>query len=392
MPNECAYIVAGKRSPVGRFLGTIAKLTAMEVGTHVARALLDEAQADPNAFDEVFIGQVLQAGCGQNPARQVALGAGIHDRISCVTVNKVCGSGLQSVMFADQVIRCGDADLILAGGIESMSQAPFLSRTMRAGNKFGNVEMVDEMLYDGLTNVYSNQLMGELAEYTAGKAGITRRAQDEWALKSQQRAARATEEGTFKEEIVPIELPRGKGTFSADETFRADTTLEALAGLKPAFAKDGTVTAGNASQLSDGAGMLLVASEKGLRRCGKKPIARIVSHATAGGPPKELFFTPPVAVKMACEKAGWSLDDVDFFELNEAFASQTLAGLKALELNGDNVNVHGGAIALGHPIGASGARVLVTLLHVLKQRNAKRGVAALCLGGGNAVSMAVEML
>jgi acetyl-CoA C-acetyltransferase len=234
--------------------------------------------------------------------------------------------------------------------------------------------------------------MGALAEYTASKAGISRAEQDRWALTSQQRAAQATEQGTFKEEIVPIELPRGKGTFAADETFRMDSTLEALSGLKPAFVKDGTVTAGNSSQLSDGAAMVLVASENGLKRCGAKPIARIVAHATAGGPPKDLFFTPPSATRMACEKAGWALDDVDFLELNEAFASQTLVGLKTLELNGDNVNVHGGAIALGHPIGASGARVLVTLLHILQQRKAKRGVASLCLGGGNSVSMAIEMV
>ena len=392
MADKQSYLVAGKRSPVGRFLGAISKMTAMEVGTQVAKALLNETKADPNAFDEVFVGQVLQAGCGQNPARQVALGAGIHDEISCVTINKVCGSGLQSVMFAEQVIRCGDADLILAGGIESMSQAPFLSRTMRFGNKFGHGEMVDEMLYDGLTNVYSQELMGVLAEYTAEKAGVTRGMQDEWALKSQQRAAKATQDGLFKEEIVPIELPRKKGVLEVDETFRADTTLESLANLRPAFSKEGTVTAGNSSQLSDGAGMLLVASEAGLKKCNYQPMARIVAHATAGGPPKDLFFTPPKAVKMVCEKAGWSIGDIDFFELNEAFASQTLAGLKALEINGDNVNVNGGAIALGHPIGASGARVLVTLLHVLKRHNAKRGVAALCLGGGNAVAMAVEMV
>lgn len=392
MANAHSYLVAGKRSPVGRFLGTISKMTAMEVGTQVAKALITEAQADPDAFDEVFVGQVLQAGCGQNPARQVALGAGIHDRISCVTVNKVCGSGLQAVMFADQVVRCGDADLVLAGGIESMSQAPFLSRTMRLGNKFGHGEMVDEMLYDGLTNVYSQELMGVLAEYTAEKAGVTRQDQDEWALRSQQRAAQASGDGLFKQEIVPIELPRKKGVFDTDETFRADTTLESLASLRPAFSKDGTVTAGNASQLSDGSGMLLVASEAGLKKCGGQPLARIVAHATAGGPPKDLFFTPPEAVKMVCQKAGWAIGDVDLLELNEAFASQTLAGLKALELDGENVNVNGGAIALGHPIGASGARVLVTLLHVLKQRNAKRGVTAVCLGGGNAVAMAVETL
>jgi acetyl-CoA C-acetyltransferase len=390
MADRQSYLVAGKRSPVGRFLGTISKMSAMEVGTQVAKALITDAGADANAFDEVFVGQVLQAGCGQNPARQVALSAGIHDRISCVTINKVCGSGLQAVMFADQVIRCGDAELILAGGIESMSQAPFLSRTMRAGNKFGHGELVDEMLYDGLTNVYSQELMGVLAEYTAEKAGLTRQMQDEWALKSHQRTARASADGLFKDEIVPIELPRNKGVFEADETFRADTTLESLAGLKPAFSKDGTVTAGNSSQLSDGAAMLLVASEAGLKKCGSEPLARIVAHATAGGPPKDLFFTPPEAVKMACDKAGWAIGDVDLFELNEAFASQTLAGLKALELDGKNVNVNGGAIALGHPIGASGARVLVTLLHAMKHHDARRGVAALCLGGGNAVAMAVE--
>jgi acetyl-CoA C-acetyltransferase len=392
MRNDCAYIVSGRRSPIGKFLGSLTNLSAMQIGSQVASGLLNQTKADRNAIDEVFIGQVLQAGCGQNPARQVALGAGVHDAVSCVTVNKVCGSGLQAVMFADQVIRAGDADLILAGGIESMSQAPFLSRTMRSGNKFGHNEMVDEMLYDGLTNVYTNELMGELAEYTAEKAGITRPMQDEWSLRSQQLTAKADQAGLFKEEIVPIELPKKKGVFSADETYRADTTLESLAGLKPAFKKDGTVTAGNASQLSDGAGMILVASEKGLKKCGAKPIVRIVASATAGGPPRDLFFTPPKAARMVCQKAGWSLEQVDLWELNEAFASQTLAGLKDLEVKADKVNVNGGAIALGHPIGASGARVLVTLLHAMKQRKAKRGVMAVCLGGGNAVAMAVEAL
>lgn len=393
MAEKCAYLVAGKRSAIGRYLGSLSKMSAMEIGAQVARTLIAEARADEAAINEVFVGQVLQGACGQNPARQVALGAGIHDSISSVTVNKVCGSGLQAVMFADQVIRAGDADLILAGGIECMSQAPFVIRTMRAGNKYGHAECTDMMLYDGLTNVYTGELMGELAEYTAQKADISREEQDRWALRSQQRTAQATQEGKFAEEIAPIELPRGKGTFSTDETFRADTTLEALAGLKPAFKKDGTVTAGNASQLSDGAGMLLVASAAGLKKCGAGPLARIVAHATAGGPPRELFFTPPKAAMMVCEKAGWSRDQVDIWELNEAFASQTLAGLKALELSGDDpVNVHGGAIALGHPIGASGARVLVTLLHAMKQRGAKRGVIAVCLGGGNAVAMAVEAL
>jgi len=392
MAERCAYLVAGKRSPVGKYLGTLARMTAMEIGAQVAKALLDETQADRRGVDEVFVGQVLQAGCGQNPARQVALGAGVHDEVSCVTVNKVCGSGLQAVMFADQVIRAGDAELVLAGGMECMSQAPYLIRTLRAGNKFGHTELVDEMLYDGLTNVYTNELMGDLAEYTAEKAGITRAMQDEWALRSQQRAAQATATGRFKSEIVPINVPKAKEPFAVDETFRADTTLEALASLKPAFKRDGTVTAGNASQLSDGAAMVLVASEQGLRRCGGKPLARIVAHATAGGPPRELFFTPPKAALMVCEKAGWKKEQVDLWELNEAFAAQTLAGLKVLEVDREKVNVHGGAIALGHPIGASGARVLVTLLHALRQHGKKRGVTAVCLGGGNAVAMAIEML
>jgi acetyl-CoA C-acetyltransferase len=392
MTDKHAYLAAGKRSPVGKYLGTLTRLSAMELGGQVARALIAEAKVNPAAVNEAYVGQVLQAGCGQNPARQVALAAGLPDTISCCTVNKVCGSGLQAVMFADQVIRAGDADVILAGGIESMSQAPFLLRSLRAGNKFGHTEMVDEMLYDGLTNVYTNELMGDLAEYTAEKAGITRQMQDEWSLRSQQLAAQASAEGKFKAEIVPIAVPKAKERFAVDETFRADTTLEALAGLKPAFKKDGTVTPGNASQLSDGAALLLVASEQGLGKCGTKALARIVAQATAGGPPRDLFFTPPKAAMMVCEKAGWKKEQVDLWELNEAFASQTLAGLKALEIDRNKVNVHGGAIALGHPIGASGARVLVTLLHALKQRGGKRGVVAVCLGGGNAVALAVEAL
>jgi len=393
MATKQAYLVAGKRSPIGRFLGTLSRLTAMELGAQVGKALLKAAQVDGAALDEVFVGQVLQGGCGQNPARQVALGAGVPDKISCVTVNKVCGSGLQAVMFADQVIRAGDAELVMAGGIESMSQAPFVVRTLRNGNKFGHTEATDMMLYDGLTNVYTNELMGELAEYTAEKDGITRRQQDEWALRSQQLTAKAWQEGKFADEVVRIDLPKGKGRLEQDETYRADSTLEALASLKPAFKPTGTVTAGNSSQLSDGAALLLVASEAGLKKCGGKPLARIVAHATAGMAPRELFFTPPIAASMVLKKAGWGRDQVDAWELNEAFASQTLAGMKALELTGDSpVNVHGGAIALGHPIGASGARVLVTLLHVLKQRGGKRGVMAVCLGGGNAVAMAVEMI
>jgi acetyl-CoA C-acetyltransferase len=392
MADKCAYLVAAQRSPMGKYLGTLAPLAATELGGQVGKVLLAKAQADLAAISEVYVGQVLQAGCGQNPARQVALAAGVPDTVSACTVNKVCGSGLQAVMFADQTIRAGDADLVLAGGIESMSKAPYLIRTLRAGSKFGHTELVDEMLYDGLTNVYTNELMGDLAEYTAEKAGITRQMQDEWSARSQQLAAQASQAGKFKNEIVPITVPRAKEVFAVDETFRADTTAAGLGTLKPAFKKDGTVTPGNASQLSDGAALLLVASEQGLRKVGVKPLARIVAQATAGGPPRDLFFTPPVAAKMVCQKAGWKVSDVELWELNEAFASQTLAGIKALELDTNRINIHGGAIALGHPIGASGARVLVTLLHALQQTGKKRGVMAVCLGGGNAVSVGVEMM
>ncbi len=390
MSKAQTYITAAKRSPIGRFLGGLSKLPAPAIGAQVVKAMLDEVRADRAAIGEVYIGQVLQCGVGQNPARQVALGAGIPDTISCTTVNKVCGSGLQAVMQADLAIRAGEADVVLAGGIESMSQAPYFVRGMRTGNKFGNVELVDGMLYDGLTNVYDNTVMGVLAEETAARAGITRKMQDEWACQSHQRAAKADQAGLFAAERVPIEVPREKVPFNTDETYRADANYDALAALKPAFSKDGPVTAGNASAISDGAAAVLVCSEKGLARAGGKPMARIVAHATAGGPPRELFFAPIAAVKTVCAKAGWDLHAVDLFELNEAFAAQVCANLKALELGGENVNVHGGAIALGHPIGASGARVLVTLLHAMKSRGAKKGVAALCLGGGNAVAMAVE--
>ncbi|MBU0640472.1 MAG: acetyl-CoA C-acyltransferase [Planctomycetes bacterium] len=390
MAKNQSYLIAARRSPVGRFLGGLSQLSAAAVGTQVAKAMLDEAQIDRAAIDEVFVGQVLQGGCGQNPARQVALGAGIPNTVSCVTVNKVCGSGLQTVMFADQVIRAGDANLIMAGGIESMSQAPFFLPKARFGFKFGDTKLVDLMQHDGLTNVYDGDLMGVIAEYTAEKAGLTRAQQDEFAVNSHQKAAKADGAGLFNEERVSIEVKKGKPPLTADETYRADASVEAMAKLPTVFKKDGTITAGNASALSDGAAMVMVASEKYVSDSGAKPLARIVAHATAGGPPRELFFTPIAASKMACEKAGWQVGDVDVWELNEAFASQSLACLKGLELSGENVNVHGGAIALGHPIGASGTRVLVTLLHAMKARKAKRGVAALCLGGGNSVALAVE--
>jgi len=293
-------------------------------------------------------------------------------------------------MFADQIIRAGDADVILAGGIESMSQAPYLARGMRAGTKFGDAQLVDGLLYDGLTNVFDGDLMGVIAEETAEKFGITREQQDEFAVRSHQLAGRAEAAGLFNAERVPIEQRRGKEPVRVDETIREDASMDALALLKPAFAKNGTVTAGNASSLSDGAAMVLVAGEKGLSKCRAQPLARVVASTTSGLPPRELFLAPVKACKMVCEKAGWQLDDVDLWELNEAFAAQSLACLQRLELDLEKVNVHGGAIALGHPIGASGARILGTLLHAMKHRQVKRGVAALCLGGGNAVAMAVE--
>lgn len=384
------YLVAAKRSPIGHFLGGLSKLPATAIGAQVAKALLAETRVKLEEVDEVYMGHVLQAGCGQNPARQVALGAGLPDTISCTTVNKVCGSGLQAAMFADLAIRAGEAEIVVSGGIESMSNAPFLLRSLRGGNKFGNAELVDEMLFDGLTNIYDGEAMGILAEETATKAGATRQAQDELALRSHQRAAKADKEGFFASTRVPIAIPKSDQPFSADETIRTDASLEKLSSLRPAFRKDGTITPGNASTISDGASMILVAGEKAVGRYGWKPLARIVAHTTAGVAPRDLFFAPIHACRKVCEKAGWDVNKVDLWEMNEAFAAQMVACLKGLELDGSNVNVHGGAIALGHPIGASGSRILGALITGLRRLNLKRGVASLCLGGGNAVAMAVE--
>lgn len=390
MPNEHTYIVAAKRSAVGRYLGGLAKVPAVQIGAQVAKATLDAAGAAPDAIDEVYVGQVIQAGCGQNPARQVALGAGVTDRISCSTINKVCGSGLQAVMFGDVMIRANEAQVVLAGGMESMSTCPFLIREMRGGHKFGNTQLVDAMEFDGLINIYDNGLMGVIAEETADKAGVTRAEQDEFAAASHQKAAAAEAAGRFADERVAIEVRKGKDPLRVDETVRAETTADALGMLRPVFRDGGTITAGNASPLSDGAAMLMLASEAGLKKCKASPMARIVAQTTAGGPPRELFFRPIDAVRQVVEKAGWKLGDVELFELNEAFAAQSLADVKGLEIDPAKVNVNGGAIALGHPLGSSGARVLTTLVHELNRRKAKKGVAALCLGGGNAVAVAIE--
>ncbi len=385
-----SFIVAARRSPIGRFLGGLSRLTAAQVGAQVARATLHDAGVPLEAVDDVQIGMVLQTGAGQNPARQVALAAGLPDTISCCTVNKVCGSGLQSVMYADQMIRCGDAHAILAGGIESMSQAPFFVREMRGGQKFGNCTFVDSLEFDGLINIYDNVIMGALGEATAEKCGCTRAAQDEFSARSHQRAAKAAAAGLFARELVPIEPRPGKEPVVADEGIRAEATADSLGMLRPVFKSGGTITAGNSSQLSDGAAMTVIASEAAVSRHGLKPLARIVAHTTTGAHPHDVFLTPISACRRVCEKAGWSLSQVDLWDINEAFAAEMVAVQKGLELDSEKLNVHGGAIALGHPLGASGTRVLVTLLHALAHRGGKRGVAAMCLGGGNAVAMAVE--
>lgn len=392
MSIKTTYIVAAKRSPIGSYLAGLSKLTAPQIGAQVASALIQEAGADAAGIDEVFIGQVLQAGVGQNPARQVALAARIPDKISCTTVNKVCGSSLQAVMFADQVCRAGDAELILAGGIESMSQAPFYVRNYRTGHKFGDAQLIDGMQFDGLINIYDHGIMGEIGDYTGKKAGVTREQCDQFACRSHRRALEANQKGLFNSARVPINVPKLERPFNTDETVRPEISIEKLAKLPAVFSKDGMLTAGNSSSLSDGAAMTLVATDAGLRRCNAKPMARIVAQFTSGGPPRELFFAPIEACRRVCEKAGWTLDSVDLWEMNEAFSTQMLANIKALELNEDKVNIQGGAIALGHPIGASGARILGQLVHALHSQNKKRGVASLCLGGGNAVALAVERL
>jgi acetyl-CoA C-acetyltransferase len=392
MPHT--VIVGAKRSAIGKFLGTLTPLTAPQIGAAVAKDLLAGLGCKPGDVDLCLLGQVLQAGIGQNPARQVALGAGCEGAVTAVTVNQVCGSGLRAAMDADNNIRLGQSKIALAGGIECMSNAPYLLRELRSkGTKFGNATVVDEMQFDGLTDAYEGLAMGAIADYTAQKHSVTRQDQDAFALDSHKRAGKAQAAGLFKTEIAPVEVPAGKGktiTFDADETIRAETTIEVLAGLKPAFGKDGTVTAGNASQLSDGAAAVLMTTEEEAARRGWKARAKVLAHATFGVAPKELFIAPVGAVKLAVQRAGLKLSDIDLFELNEAFAAQAVACVRGLEISPDRVNINGGGIALGHPIGASGTRILVTLIHAMEQRNVKRGVASLCLGGGNAVAMVIE--
>lgn len=386
-------IISATRTAIGKFQGALKPFTAPQLGAIAIRAAIERAGLEANQVDEVIMGCVLQAGLGQNPARQAALKAGIPDKVSALTVNKVCGSGLKSVMLASQSIALGDNEIIVAGGMESMSNAPYLLMKGRDGYRMGNGEIIDAMVHDGLWCAFDNWHMGETGEVVAEKYQITRGQQDEYAVNSQLKAVAAINAGKFKDEIYPVAIPQRKGDpiiFDTDEGPRAESTFESLAKLKPAFRSDGTVTAGNASTINDGAAALVVTSAEIAARLGRAPIARIVAQATSGVEPKMVMMAPVEAVKLVTKKAGWNLADVDLFEMNEAFSSQSVALLQQLELDPNKVNVNGGAVALGHPIGASGARVLVTLLHEMIKRKAKRGIASLCLGGGNAVALAVE--
>jgi acetyl-CoA C-acetyltransferase len=388
------FLVSATRTPIGKYLGGLAELPATQLGAITIAEALKRSQIPGDQVDEVIMGQVLQAGAGQNPARQAALQAGLPDTIAAFTVNKVCGSGLKAVMLAAQAIRAGDAEVVVAGGMESMSRAPYLLEGARGGWKYGDQKAIDAMIHDGLWCPFEGWHMGEAAEHIAAKHGVSRQEQDRFSAQSQQRAARAWETGAFTAEVVPVSVGTGTRarTVARDEGVRPETTQETLARLRPAFREEGTVTAGNASTLSDGAAALVLASGRVMEQLGRKPLARVIGQATSGVNPKEIFIAPVLAVRQVLDKVGCTLADIDLFELNEAFSAQMLACAKELGLDENKVNVHGGAIALGHPIGASGARVLVTLLSALEQRGLPRGLACLCLGGGNAVAMVVERM
>jgi acetyl-CoA C-acetyltransferase len=390
-----SVIVSAVRTPTGKFLGALKDMPATELGALVVREAVSRAGLEPALVDECIMGNVLQAGNGQNPARQSALNGGLDNRVAAMTINKVCGSGLKAVMLAAQGIATGDIDVAVAGGMESMSNAPYLLPRVREGLRMGNSTVVDSMIADGLWCTFDNCHMGITGEVVAEKYGVTRPEQDRYAAESHRKAAAATREGWFRDEILPVQVPQKKGPptlFDRDETIREDTTEAALAGLKPAFKKDGTVTAGNAPGVNDGASALVVMATDVAAKHGVRPIARIVGQATSGLEPKLVMMTPVEAVRKVAAKVGWKLANVDLFEINEAFSVQLVAVMRELGIHPSKVNVHGGAVALGHPIGASGARVLTTLLYALKQRQLTRGIAALCLGGGNGVALAIERL
>jgi acetyl-CoA C-acetyltransferase len=388
-------IVSGCRTPVGKFQGSLSDISATKLGAVAVREAVKRAQLTPEQIDECIMGNVVSAGLGQNPARQAALFGGLPPEVSAVTVNMVCGSGLRAVSLAAQTIQTGNAEIIVAGGMESMTNAPYLLPQARSGFRMGNSVAVDSMVNDGLWDVYNDFHMGQTAELVAEKYGIPREDQDAFAVASHQKAAAAWREGRFAEEVVPVELPaKKKGAepklFERDEAIREDTSVETLRALKPAFRKDGTVTAGNAPGVNDAAAAVVVMSAAKAKALGLKPMARIVAHATSGIDPKWVMMAPVNGARKAMQKAGWSVADVDLFEFNEAFAVQAIAVTRELGVPMEKVNVNGGSVAIGHAIGASGARVLVTMMYELARRNAKRGVAALCLGGGNSVAMAIE--
>jgi len=388
-----SVIVSAVRTPTGKLLGALKSLTAPELGALVVAEAVRRAGIDPGIVDECIMGNVVSAGTGQAPARQAALKGGLPDHVAALTINKVCGSGLKAVMLVDQGIRAGDIDIAVAGGMESASHTPYLLKKVREGLRYGNSEVVDSMINDGLWCAFEQWHMGNSGELVAEHYHVARAVQDEYAARSHQRAAKATDAGLFKEEILPISIPQRQGPpviVDRDEPIRADTTAAVLGKLKPAFKEGGSVTAGNAPGVNDGASALVVMAEDRARTLGVAPMARIVAQATSGLAPKFLLMTPVEAVRRVVEKAGWTLGDVDLFEINEAFSVQLVAVLKELGIDPEKVNVHGGAVALGHAIGSSGSRVLTTLLYALTQRNLKRGIASLCLGGGNGVALAVE--
>ncbi len=388
-----AVIISAVRTPVGKFLGSLKSFKATDLGALVVRESVKRSGAQPEEVDEVIMGCVIQAGLGQNPARQAALRGGLPPTVSAVTVNKVCGSGLKSVMMAAQGIQLGDTEIVVAGGMESMSNAPYLIPKAREGYRLGHGELVDAMINDGLWCAFDDQHMGCTGEVVASRFNVCRSEQDAYAMRSHQKAASAIKAGKFKEEIVPVEIPQRKGPpliFDTDETVREDTSPEALAKLKPAFKEGGTVTAGNAPGVNDGASAVVVTSVERARSLGVEPMARIVAQATSGTEPELVMMAPVEAIRRVLKKAGWTFSEVDLIELNEAFAVQVVAIIRELNLDPDRVNVNGGAVALGHAIGQSGSRLLTTMLYEMKRRNAHRGVVALCLGGGNAVAMAIE--
>ena len=388
-------IISGVRTPIGKFQGSLAELSAPQLGALVVREAVKRANLDPKRVDECIMGNVVSAGLGQNPARQAAIFAGLPPEVGAMTINKVCGSGLKAVALAAQAIQTGNSSVVVAGGMESMTNAPYLLPQARKGYRLGNGQLIDSMVHDGLWDIYNDYHMGLTGENVAEKYSITREEQDEFALNSHRKAVSAIKECRFKSQILPVELPaKKKGAtpviFDKDESPREDTTIEVLRSLKPAFKKDGTVTAGNAPGVNDGAAALVVTGSIIAKEMDAKPMVRIVAQATSGIDPQWVMMAPVGAVRKIWEKTGWKNDDVDLYELNEAFSVQALGVMRELGLDPNKVNVNGGAVALGHPIGASGARVLVTLIYEMIRRDVRRGIAALCLGGGNAVAMAVE--